>query len=626
METEFSKYEPLFGSWKINKLIGEGNYGRVYEIEREDFGVTYRAALKAITIPKNQSDIKSVMSEGMDEESASTYFRSFVEEFTNEFAIMDKLKGCSNIVNYEDHIVYKHENGIGWDILIKMELLTSLNDYLAEHRVDENLVIRLGTDLCRALEVCDDYNVIHRDIKPENVFVNDRGVFKLGDFGIARVAEKTTGASTKVGTNSYMAPEVVRGDRYTSKVDTYSLGIMLYKLLNNNRLPFLPPAPAPITYSIREEANAKRLKGEDFPLPALADRKLADVILKATAFNPDDRFDSPRQMREALEECIGIVPRQFIVQEQPQTTVEEDNYEEKTIAVPGLGQNANPVQPVEKAEDTVKKPETAEIKKNKPDKKDRIRVIKITSIAVIATAIAMIVLFAKAFIFTTMDGKSTISLSLYDMMSMRQAKISFMGNGERMFNDCGVQALLLDGDESVPNDKIYWFHYNDSLSVYPSNIYPEDVFTITGHVMGEHILLVTDGQRFAHITLDIMDKNGEPSDIMDDLYNKGYASLQRVDVSGKYTYKAITLDLLGYYTSTKQTDALEQFSKNGTFYTTSSSTIPCPYNIGITSDNKLQIDIYSTGVNCSGFVDVFVVNKNDTKVYSCIRIPVTISS
>ena len=126
MGTEYYKrYEPIFGSWKIKELIGEGSFGKVFRIEREDFGRTYKAALKAITIPKNENDIRNVMSEGMDEESASTYFREFVEEMTEEFAIMDKLKGNTNIVSYEDHEVIPHEGKIGWDILIRMEIINS---------------------------------------------------------------------------------------------------------------------------------------------------------------------------------------------------------------------------------------------------------------------------------------------------------------------------------------------------------------------------------------------------------------------------------------------------------------------------------------------------------------------
>ena len=68
---------------------------------------------------------------------------------------MSRLKGHSNIVSYEDHQIIPHEDGIGWDILIRMELLKPINDALRQNKSFTRAeVIRLGTDLCRALEVC----------------------------------------------------------------------------------------------------------------------------------------------------------------------------------------------------------------------------------------------------------------------------------------------------------------------------------------------------------------------------------------------------------------------------------------------------------------------------------------
>ena len=116
----FALGETVLGSWKLTRLLGEGSYGRVYEALREDFGTTYRAAIKIITIPQNQSELLGARAEGMSEESVIAYFRTLIEEIVREFAIMAQLKGTANIVCYEDHAVVPHSVGIGWDVLIRM--------------------------------------------------------------------------------------------------------------------------------------------------------------------------------------------------------------------------------------------------------------------------------------------------------------------------------------------------------------------------------------------------------------------------------------------------------------------------------------------------------------------------
>lgn len=74
-----------------------------------------------------------------------------------------------------------------------MELLTPLLDYLNNNSISEREVLKIGIDICRALEVCNQKKIIHRDVKPENIFISSTGDFKLGDFGIARTLEKTSG-------------------------------------------------------------------------------------------------------------------------------------------------------------------------------------------------------------------------------------------------------------------------------------------------------------------------------------------------------------------------------------------------------------------------------------------------
>ena len=277
----YKRYAEFIKPWEIDEVIGEGAFGTVFKVSLNEFGHTYKAALKAITIPQTKSEITSIMADGMDRISVTEYYKGFVNEITKECALMSKFKGNSNIVSYEDHKVIEHNDDIGWDILIRMELLTPMLKYERDHKLTENDVIKLGIDICNALEICKKNSVIHRDIKPENIFVSDDGNFKLGDFGIARTIEKTTGGLSKTGTTAYMAPEVYKGEDYGFTVDIYSLGMVMYRCLNNNRTPFLPPIPQPILYKDREMARMRRMKGESLPRPCSGSDALVAVVLKA---------------------------------------------------------------------------------------------------------------------------------------------------------------------------------------------------------------------------------------------------------------------------------------------------------------------------------------------------------
>lgn len=294
---EYNIGTQVFRDWKIIREIGEGSYGKVYELEKANYGVTAKSALKMIRIPKSVSEIRDALSEGMDEASVTAYFEGIVEQFVREIAVMSELKSHPNIVACEDYIVEPHEGqAIGWDILIRMELLTGLQEYQLSHPMDETAVRQLAEDICEALVFCQKKNLLHRDIKPGNIFVDSMGRFKLGDFGVARTAEKTMGGLSKQGTENYMAPEVYFGRPYGGSVDVYSLGLVLYRLMNCNRLPFYPLPPQPIRLSDRENALNLRLQGTPVPAPCNASEEFAAIIQKACAADPRQRYHTAAEM------------------------------------------------------------------------------------------------------------------------------------------------------------------------------------------------------------------------------------------------------------------------------------------------------------------------------------------
>ena len=285
--------------WKTVRLIGRGSFGAVYEIERDLFGKKERAALKHIRIPQNESDVKELLSDGYDDESISATFQSHLQSIVAEYSLMRKLNGHSNVVNCDDVQYVQREDGIGWDIYIKMELVKPITDALP-FDVPEETVIKAASDLCRALVLCQKYNIIHRDIKPQNIFVSDNGDYKLGDFGIAKTVEKTMGG-TKTGTYKYMAPEVYYSKPYGQQADIYSLGLVLYWMLNKRRMPFTPLPPQKLTAGIDEKARSRRLSGEQIPPPLHGSEALKAIVLKACAYETKDRYLVAEEMLADLE-------------------------------------------------------------------------------------------------------------------------------------------------------------------------------------------------------------------------------------------------------------------------------------------------------------------------------------
>jgi len=273
-------YEPLFNGWSIGNLLGAGGFGEVYAIHKQDFGITQYAAVKRISIPSEQlaKDPK------------------LLDRVKSEIQAMIRMKGASNIVTIEEFAIVDWKRGQGRDILIRMELLTSLDSILERETFNIDEAKKLGIHICRALDLCEENNIIHRDIKPANIFRSEHGDYKLGDFGIARTLSDGK-ASTGIGTPFFMAPEIFRMSKYDLRADVYSLGITLYYLLNQNKMPFEQDS---------EDFVMRRVDGE--PLPPLhgVTDTLMQIVMKACAHQPNSRFNNPTEMLFALENRTQI--------------------------------------------------------------------------------------------------------------------------------------------------------------------------------------------------------------------------------------------------------------------------------------------------------------------------------
>ena len=288
--------------WELTAEIGQGSFSRVYRAKSKD---GMEAAIKAQMIPDDWEDPEVLTSEGYTQEQVQTYYEQRVRDYTKEITIMRTLQDAAGIVKIEDHCVL-HPEPLRWIILIRMELLENLTKKAMINGMDEKQLAQVGLDLCGALSQCHRRNIVHRDIKPENVFVDPDGHCKLGDFGAANEMNRTGTLSWK-GTPNFMAPEVYRAEtggrelRRFILADIYSVGMVLYWLGNGLSLPFVHAGKQIASPQERSQAFQRRIGGERLPPPSQVTAPLADVILRACAYLPEERWQSAEEMAEALK-------------------------------------------------------------------------------------------------------------------------------------------------------------------------------------------------------------------------------------------------------------------------------------------------------------------------------------
>ena len=202
-----------YKNYKIIKELGYGSYGRVYQVLDEKENKYY--ALKKIE------------------------FKEFSEEESNLYENEAKL--LSSIKN--EHIVKYYDSSKDDDffyILMEycegLDLKKFIKQYKSKNeKIDEKTIYNIVYDICLGIKEIHHNNLIHRDLKPENILIDKNNAIKIGDFGISKLLENNNKyANTSVGTNNYMAPELIKGDKHNNKVDIWALGCIIYELLTLN--------------------------------------------------------------------------------------------------------------------------------------------------------------------------------------------------------------------------------------------------------------------------------------------------------------------------------------------------------------------------------------------------------
>ena len=282
----------VFAGWKIGKEIGRGAFATVYELRKGNM----LRALKVVTL---LSDL-----EGTEEEIESQLANK-MEAASNEIEVNHRVSGHTNVVNYQEYefvIVWneEHTRKEGLLLYIMMERMeeTLQQEIRKGTQFSEEQVIKMGKDIVTALKVCHEQRILHRDIKPANIFIADHDTYKLGDFGISKVLGDNTVAFTHTGTQAYVAPEQWNSLPYGKAADIYSVGLILYQLLNENHLPFADEG-------LTADSVGRRLKGETFPEPLNGSKKLKAIVMKACSYKASDRYQNADEMLQDLENLQG---------------------------------------------------------------------------------------------------------------------------------------------------------------------------------------------------------------------------------------------------------------------------------------------------------------------------------
>ena len=274
------------GRYQLERVLGKGAMGIVYEAL--DPKLHRKVAIKTILISQ------------LDEETAKDFSMRFVRE-AHAVARLNH----PNIVQVYD---FGEEGDIAY---LVMEFIRGdeLKSSLATGgQFDRKECVRIMCELLDALDFAHEAGVVHRDIKPANVMLDGQGRTKLTDFGVARVTDsdrthvERTQAGTMVGTPAYMSPEQIQGQRIDRRTDIFSAGIILYQFLTGQK-----PFSGEGAWTV-----AKKIVQEDPPMPSSINVALSpefdQVVAKALAKNPDQRFATAREFSQALKRAAEGKP------------------------------------------------------------------------------------------------------------------------------------------------------------------------------------------------------------------------------------------------------------------------------------------------------------------------------
>ena len=317
----FDKGYLLGGRYKIISLLGEGGMANVYLAE--DIILKRKVAVKVLRLDlqKDPQTIQRFQREALS-----------ISELSHPHIVSIFDVGSDHNRHY---LVMEYVDG------------PDLEEYIQKNKsLSLKTVINIMDQILDAMALAHKHNVIHRDLKPQNILLDKKGNVKIVDFGIAVALNQSTmtQTNTAMGSVHYMSPEQARGSLATKQSDIYSLGIILYEMLMG-QVPFGGEnAVAVALKHFQEKTPSLRDKNPDIP------QALENVVFKATAKDPRDRYKSVLEMKRDLDSCLD--PNR---QNEPVFKPEHNLDQDATIVLPDMNGSVTNTQEVEQTKQPDKK-------------------------------------------------------------------------------------------------------------------------------------------------------------------------------------------------------------------------------------------------------------------------------
>jgi len=327
-----------------------------------------RYIVKTISIPASQTQLEALLLTGAypNAESARAYFHDLAQGIVSEVEILDKLAAQRGFLPFESYQVAEMEDGVGYEVYLVSHYRRSLQRQLKREPLTHLAAVNMGIDLCAALAVCREAGYLYVDLKPSNIYLSGGQEFHIGDLGFVALDSLKYASLPDRCRSNWTAPEVA--DAFSTLNDTmdiYALGLTLYQVYNNGQLPF-------DNEESRQALMERMAKGEAMPAPMYADYEMGQIIAKACAYDPAERWASPSEMGHALiaymqrnganDVPIGpvVIPEPEVIPEETEETVEEPAVEEAAVEEAAVEETAEAVEEATEAESTEETAEDAE--------------------------------------------------------------------------------------------------------------------------------------------------------------------------------------------------------------------------------------------------------------------------